>query len=183
VVAVQRAGGLGAAGVEPGHGSGRTYRGAAAAAGLAFVTVVFGALTANLPGAAQSCLGFPWCRLGMVDASGTLPVQLTHRVLAILLFLHLLGLAVGVTRRHESRALVRAAWAAFGVIILQLVIAASLVELRLPPALQSLHQATGTFLWVAVFAFAALARRAASPAAVSRAVGVARPAGAVASAT
>jgi heme A synthase len=180
VVTVQRTGGLGAALVTRGDVSRRTYRGAAAAAGLAFVTVVFGALTANLAGAAQSCLGFPWCRLGMADAMGTLHVQLTHRVLALLLFLHLLGLGVGVTRRGEARAIVRAVWAAFGIIILQVVIAASLVELGLPPVLQSLHQATGTLLWVAVFTFAALARRGASPAPIAQGVGVPRPAGVVA---
>lgn len=180
VVTVQRTGGLGAALVSRGEVSRRTGRGAAAAAVLAFVTVVFGALTANLAGAAQSCLGFPWCRLGMTDAMGTLHVQLTHRALALLLFLHLLGLAVGVTRRGEPRAIVRAAWAAFGIVILQIVIAASLVELRLPPVLQSLHQATGTLLWVAVFAFAALARRASTPAPIAQGVGIPRPAGATA---
>lgn len=168
VIAVQRSGGLGAEATRQGDASRRTYRAAAAAAGIAFVTVVFGALTANLAGAAGSCLGFPWCRLGMTDLSGTLPVQITHRVLALLLFLHLLGLAAGVSRRRESPVIVRGAWTAFGVVVLQIVVAASLVELRLPPALQSLHQATGTLVWVAAFALAALARRAAAPAPVAR---------------
>jgi cytochrome c oxidase assembly protein subunit 15 len=161
VIAVQRTGGLGASVAHPGDASRRTYRGAVVAAGIAFITVVFGALTANLAGAAESCLGFPWCRLAMTDLSGTLPVQITHRVLALLLFLHLLGLASGATRRRESPVIVRAAWSAFGVVVLQIVVAASLVELRLPPVLQSLHQATGTLVWVAAFALAALARRAA----------------------
>ena len=143
VIALQRTGGLGAADVRRGDASRRTSRAAAAAAGIAFVTVVFGALTANLAGAAESCLGFPWCRLGMTDLSGTLPVQITHRVLALLLFLHLLGVATSVSRRRESPVIVRAAWVTFGVVVLQIVVAASLVELRLPPALQSLHQATG----------------------------------------
>jgi cytochrome c oxidase assembly protein subunit 15 len=176
VVAVQRAGGLGAAGVRPGDASRRTYRGTVAAAGIAFITVVFGALTANLTGAAESCLGFPWCRLSMTDLSGTLPVQITHRVLATLLFLHLLGLATAISRRRESPVLVRTAWTAFGIVVLQIVIAASLVELRLPPALQSLHQATGTLVWVAAFALAALARRAAAPGVVVRAAGTVRTA-------
>jgi heme a synthase len=178
VIAVQRTGGLGAAGVRPGDASRRTDRGALVAATLAFITVVFGALTANLPGAAESCLGFPWCRLAMTDLSGTLPVQITHRVLALLLFLHLLGLAAAVTRRREAPALVRAAWAAFGVVVLQIVVAASLVELRLPPALQSLHQATGTLVWIAAFTLAALARRAALPALATQPVETARAAGA-----
>jgi hypothetical protein len=58
------------------------------------------------------------------------------------------------------------------------VIAASLVELRLPPALQSLHQATGTLVWIAAFALAALARRAAVSALVTQPLGTARAAGA-----
>jgi cytochrome c oxidase assembly protein subunit 15 len=178
VIAVQRTGGLGAATVRPGDASRRTYRGALGAATLAFITVVFGALTANLAGAAESCLGFPWCRLAMTDLSGTLPVQITHRVLAILLFLHLLGLATAITRRRESPVLVRAGWTAWGIVVLQIVIAASLVELRLPPALQSLHQATGTLVWIAAFALAALARRAAVPALVTQPLGTARAAGA-----
>jgi cytochrome c oxidase assembly protein subunit 15 len=178
VVAVQRTGGLGAANVRPGDASRRTYRGALGAATLAFITVVFGALTANLAGAAESCLGFPWCRLAMTDLSGTLPVQITHRVLAILLFLHLLGLATVITRRRESPVLVRAGWTAWGIVVLQIVIAASLVELRLPPALQSLHQATGTLVWIAAFALAALARRAAVSALVTQPLGTARAAGA-----
>lgn len=178
VIAVQRTGGLGAAAARQGDASPRTYRAAAAAAAIAFVTVVFGALTANLAGAAESCLGFPWCRLGMTDLSGTLPVQIVHRGLALLLFLHLLGLATGVARRRESPVIVRAAWAAFGIVVLQIVVAASLVELRLPPALQSLHQATGTLVWVAAFTLAALARRAAAVTPVARTASVSPRAGA-----
>jgi len=178
VVGVRRTGGLGFARV--GDASRRTSRGALAAAVLTFVTVVFGALTANLPGAAQSCQGFPWCRLGMVNTNGVLPVQLVHRGLAALLFLHLLGLAAGATRRRDAAPVVRAAWSAFGIVLLQLVIAAVLVERGLPPALQSLHQATGTLLWVTVFALATLTRPAAMPETVTHVVGVGRPAGAVA---
>jgi hypothetical protein len=44
--------------------------------------------------------------------------------------------------------------------VLQILVAAALVETRLPPVLQSLHQAVGTFVWIAVVVFAALARRA-----------------------
>lgn len=164
VVAAQRSGGLGAGSLPAGGASARTYRGARAGAVLAFATVVLGALTANMPGAAASCQGFPWCRTAMPGASGGgLHVQLTHRGLAILLFLHLIGLAVAVTRRGESGLAVRrAAWLAAGLVTTQLVVAAALVELHLPPPLQSLHQAIGTLLWVVVFAFAALAKRGAT---------------------
>jgi heme A synthase len=163
VVVVQRTGGLGADRVHPGDGSARTYRAARAAAVLAFVTVVLGALTANVPGAAYACRGFPWCRTGVLLAGVPLAIQITHRVLAIVLVVHLVATTIMVTRRRESPMVVRAAQAALGVIALQLAVAASLVELALPPVLQSLHQAVGTLLWVSVFTYAALARRAAAP--------------------
>jgi cytochrome c oxidase assembly protein subunit 15 len=160
VVAVQRAGGLGAVGVREGRGTERSYRSARATAALAFVTVVFGALTANVPGAAGSCRGFPWCRGGTLLQGAPLDIQLTHRALAIVLFLHLCATVTVVSRRGESQPVVRAAQSALGVMVLQILIAAALVELRLPPVLQSLHQAVGTLLWVTVFTYAALARRA-----------------------
>ncbi len=175
VVAVQRAGGLGARAVRAGTSPGRTYRGARAATVLAFVIVVLGALTANVPGAAASCRGFPWCREGYLVEGIPLGIQLVHRALAILLLLHLWVSAILVTRRRESQPVVRAAQFAAAVVGFQLVVAALLVELHLPPVLQSLHQAVGTVLWIAVFAFAALAHRAWSARAATVApVGAAR---------
>ncbi len=170
VVAAQRTGALGAGSLAGGGASLRTYRGARAGAALAFATVVLGALTANVPGAAAACQGFPWCRTTIPAAGGALHVQITHRVLAFLLFLHLVGLAVAVARRRESRGVVRAARLAAGLVTAQLVVAAALVELHLPPTLQSLHQAVGTLVWVAVFALAALAKRGAAMAPPAAAV-------------
>ena len=46
-------------------------------------------------------------------------------------------------------------------ITLQILIAAMMVESGLPGVLQSLHQAVGTLLWITVFTYAAIARRAA----------------------
>jgi cytochrome c oxidase assembly protein subunit 15 len=163
VVAVQRAGGLAASQVKLGDAAPRSYRSARASAVLAFVTVVLGALTANVPGAAISCRGFPWCRAGVTIGGAPLHVQLVHRTLAVLLLLHLAATATAVTRRRESGPVVRSAQIAFGVVVVQLLVAAGLVELRLPPVLQSMHQAVGTLLWVTVFSYAALARRAAVP--------------------
>ncbi|MEP6904550.1 MAG: COX15/CtaA family protein, partial [Gemmatimonadales bacterium] len=90
-----------------------------------------------------------------------LAVQVTHRVVAFLLFGHLLGIAVSVSRRKEPRAVTLAARFAFGTVILQVVIAAAMVEMHLPTALRSLHQAAGTLLWLSVCIFAGLARIAA----------------------
>jgi heme A synthase len=157
VVAAQR---TGAIPVPPvGSVSYRTYRGTRVAVVLAFVVVVMGALTANVPGAALSCRGFPWCRSGILVHGEPLGLQLTHRVLALGLFGHLIGLTAGIRRRRDVLAALRTAYAADGLIVLQVCIAATLVELHLPPALQSLHQAVGTLLWVVVFTLAMIARR------------------------
>jgi heme A synthase len=162
-----RAGALGAsaAGAQP--ASARTARGAAAAVGLALATVVMGGLTAKVPGANSACIGFPWCRIAVATHGGALHIQLTHRVLAFLLFFHVLGVAWGVTRREEAPAIRRAAVAAAALVVLQVIVAAAMVEVRLPPepsavqlapGLRSLHQAVGLGIWLSVFTLAYLAR-------------------------
>jgi heme A synthase len=154
VVAVIRSGGLGATGITV--RSDRTLRGARAAVALTFVALVFGALTANTPDAPIACQGFPWCR---VIAEHGLPLwlQATHRIVAFLLLGHLIGVSMGVRRRAEARPIRAAAFGALAVIVLQVLVAAAMVEMQLPPSLRSLHQAVGTALWVAVVALAALA--------------------------
>jgi heme a synthase len=142
VAVVVRAGGLGALAI--GERSERTLRGGRAAAGLTFVALVLGALTANIPGAAASCQGFPWCRT--IAASGApLVIQASHRIIAFL------------RKRAEPRPIRVAAWTALSVVILQIVVAAAMVEMHLPASLRSIHQAIGTALWISVATLAALA--------------------------
>jgi heme a synthase len=87
---------------------------------------------------------------------------LTHRTLAFLLLLHLIGVVVGLTRRpDESRTVARAAHVALGLVVLQFTVAASMVLLRLPPVLRSLHEAVGVSVWLGTFTYAYLARIAA----------------------
>jgi heme A synthase len=166
VVAVIRAGGLGAGSAVPGSASPKTARGAMAAAGLAFAVLVLGALTANVEGAAQACQGFPLCNGSFLPTASAQHIQITHRLLAILLFLHLIGLTVGAAKRGEPAVLVRATRVALGAVVVQIGIAAALVELFLPPVLQSLHQAMGTLVWIAIVLLVLLARQAARTAAV-----------------
>jgi cytochrome c oxidase assembly protein subunit 15 len=154
VVVVVRAGGLGA-GTVPARYE-RTFRSANAAAGLTFLALVFGAFTANTAGAAISCQGFPWCRAIAVGGA-PLYIQITHRVIALLLLGHLIGVVIGVRKRDETRAIRVAAWTALGFVILQIFVAAAMVEMHLPLALRSLHQAVGTALWISVVTLAALA--------------------------
>ena len=153
-VVVVRAGGLG--GLAIAERSQRTLRAAGAAAVLTFLALVLGALTANTPGAPLACQGFPWCRV--IGESGTpLWIHGTHRVIAFLLLGHLIGVAIGVRKRVEAKPIRAAAWTAFGIVILQVVVAAAMVEMHLPPTLRSLHQAIGTALWISVMTLAALA--------------------------
>jgi len=155
-VTALRAGGLGAQSDMSGASS-RTWRAARIAVLLSAATLVLGALTANVPDAAVACGGFPWCR--MVNSQGApLALQISHRVIAFLLFGHLWGVAVALPRRNEPRALVRAARIAFGLAVVQVLIAAAMVEMHLPMVLRSLHQAAGTMVWLSVCVFAGLAR-------------------------
>ena len=154
VVVVVRAGGLGALAVA--ERSERTLRGGRAAAALTFLALVLGALTANMPGAPLSCQGFPWCRV--IGATGTpLVIHASHRVIALLLLGHLIGVAIGVRKRAEPRPIRTSAWTALSLVALQIVVAAAMVEMHLPASLRSIHQAIGAALWVTVVALTALA--------------------------
>ncbi|HJQ52778.1 MAG TPA: COX15/CtaA family protein [Gemmatimonadaceae bacterium] len=154
VFTAARAGGFGIAAI-PGRYA-RTFRSARGAIGLTFLALVFGALTANTPSAAVACQGFPWCR--SVAATGTpLYIQITHRIIALLLLGHLIGMMIGVRKRGEARPVRSAAGMALALVLLQILVAAAMVEMHLPPALRSLHQAVGTLLWICVVALGALA--------------------------
>ena len=158
VSCAMRAGGLGASHASVGTASARTWRAARVALGMTFVVLVMGAFTAHLPGANSSCTGFPLCR-GSLIPDATQHVQFTHRILAFLLFFHLMGMAIAVRRRGEARLITRAAAVAFGAVVAQIVVAAALVEMQLPPLFRSLPQAVGTLVWVAVVVLALLSRR------------------------
>ena len=165
VVTVIRAGGLGAVSAVPGSASAKTARGATAAAGLTFAVLLLGALTANVAGAAQACQGFPLCNGSLLPSASIQHIQIVHRLLAFVLFFHLIGLVVGTAKRGEPAVILRATRMAFGAVVVQIGIAAALVETFLPPVLQSMHQAMGTFVWITILALALLARQAARPSA------------------
>lgn len=166
VIAI-RSGGLGGASTLEGA-SARTVKSAKAAAVLAIIILIVGALTANLPGAAASCGGFPWCR--SINSGGLgLWVQVAHRILAFVLLGHLYGIARGTARRNEPASIVRIARIAFGIVIAQVLVAGAMVEMQFPPVFRSLHQAMGTLLWLAIVVLTVLAirsSRATAPASV-----------------
>jgi heme A synthase len=136
----------------------RTLRAGRVAVAVTFLALVLGALTANTPGAALACQGFPWCTT--VAARGApLAIQVWHRIVALLLFGHLIGVAIAVGKRAERRPIRAAAWTALSIATLQVVVAAAMVEMDLPAPLRSIHQALGTSLWITVVALTALASR------------------------
>jgi len=158
-IAAGRAGGFGA-NADLSTATPRTWRAARVAVVLTLLTLVLGALTANLPDAAASCGGFPWCRTVNSNGAG-LYVQIIHRVLAFLLFGHLWGIAVAVSRRKEPPIVIRSARIAFGAAFVQVVVAAGMIEMHFPPVFRSLHQAFGTLVWLSVVVLAIITLRAA----------------------
>ncbi|MDE3153219.1 MAG: COX15/CtaA family protein [Gemmatimonadota bacterium] len=158
--AVVRAGAMGGTGVRGEHAPRGFVRSAYAAAGMAFLTVAMGGLTANFPFAAVGCTTFPFCGPNPDAPAGSVHIQLTHRTIAILLALHLIGMALRA-RGRVGPTVRRALNVATTLVVLQIVIAASMVLLHLPPALRSLHEATGVGIWLASFTLAYLARIAA----------------------
>ena len=109
------------------------------ALGLGFVTVLFGALTANL-GAASACLGFPLCNGQVVPAGNSLQhIHWVHRLLAYTLF--------GYVWWWALRMRTRRAWWVVGLVTLQVAVAAAMVLLGLPAPLQATHVAVGAAVW------------------------------------
>ncbi|MES2177611.1 MAG: COX15/CtaA family protein [Gemmatimonadota bacterium] len=159
VATVIRAGGFGgefanALRVAPG-----SQRAAYSAAGMALLTVVMGGLTAKFPGAAVACPSFPLCGVNPDVLGGGRHVQITHRVLAVLLVFHLLfGVVMALRRRREPLLFRKVAALALALAVLQLLVAGAMIGMHLPPVLRSLHEATGVSVWIVTFVLAYLMR-------------------------
>lgn len=108
---------------------------------LAFITVLFGALTANL-GAAVACSGFPLCN-GQVwpppQAGLLAQIQWVHRLLAYSLAIATAVWAIRMPGRGPRLVL--------GLVALQVALGAVTVLLGLPRGLQAAHLATGAAVW------------------------------------
>jgi heme a synthase len=156
-----RAGALGGSSAAAQHGTVRAARSARAAAGMAILAVALGGLTAKVAGAAVGCTTVPLCgRNPTVEPLGVY-IQIAHRTLAVFLLLHLVGVVMMMRKRGDDEApiVARAAVIALAMVILQFVVASSMVLLHLPPVLRSLHEATGVGIWLSCFVLAYLARR------------------------
>jgi heme A synthase len=155
-----RAGGLGGGAITGVRGSAKAVGGATAAAALALVVVIMGGLTAKVEGAAVACVGFPLCGSGSLGGAAQM-VQLTHRLLAYGLVLHLISLPMIFRKRAEPAPVLRAAWIGLALGVLQIGWGAYMVLGGFPGVVRSLHQATGILIWVTTFTMAYLARIAA----------------------
>ncbi|HEY3220549.1 MAG TPA: COX15/CtaA family protein [Gemmatimonadales bacterium] len=113
---------------------------------LTFITVLFGALTANL-GAMASCGGFPLCNGQIIPSAGPLAwVHWTHRLLAYSLAGYLIWLVV--------RSADRRTWGLLAIVAVQIAIAATMIQLGFPGALQAAHAAVGAGVWGAIVTLA-----------------------------
>ena len=109
---------------------------------LAFITVLFGALTANL-GAASACGGFPLCNGQVWTTAGPLAViHWTHRLLA-----YSLALTVAI---WAVRSRMRGPGVALALVALQVVVGATMVLNGLLRILQAAHVAIGAAVWASV---------------------------------
>jgi heme a synthase len=170
-----RAGALGGASALAQSGTKRAARSGRVAAMLAILAVALGGLTAKYPGAAVGCTTVPMCGPNAAVDGSAVHVQLTHRIFAVFLVLHLIGVVMMLRKRRgeEAPVVVRAAAIALAMVFLQLVVASSMVLFHLPPVLRSLHEATGVGIWLSCFTLAYLANRAARTPAGDRVTGVA----------
>ena len=109
---------------------------------LTLVTVLFGALTANV-GAAAACHGFPLCNGEIWITAG--PLALIHWVHRLLAY----SLAI-VTTVSAVRTRGAAPKIILGLVVLQIAVGAGTVLLGLPSGLQALHVAVGSAVWAGV---------------------------------
>jgi len=150
VVLGLRAGVLGGITAPP-PGLRRGRGGIVGAVALGAVVVLLGGMTATT-GAASACTGFPLCN-GQIwptggGSGGLAHIQWTHRLLAYALFLHVLGVAMGLRRKGAPGAILTAGWLTFALVTAQVIAGAAMVLAHLPPALRGIHAALGTAVWV-----------------------------------
>ena len=159
-----RAGAFGGDSARASGGTARAARSIGAGAALAFIAVVLGGLVAKYPGAAAACPSFPLCGDTPAGiAAGAPHIQLTHRIVAYLLFFHALAIGVAVGRRAgEAPVVKRAAKTAAALVLIQVFVAAAMIMGGMQPLLRSAHQAIGIGVWMVLFMAAYLARTAAT---------------------
>lgn len=156
-----RSGTLGGGAAVVQRGSTVAARSAFVAAGLAVLAVALGGMTAKFPGAGVGCTTVPLCGPNPNVEPSSVYIQITHRTIAVLLLLNLIGVVAMLHKRRATEApiVLRTAWIALGMVILQLGVASTMVLLHMRPVWRSLHEATGIGIWLSCFTLAYLAAR------------------------
>ncbi|MBX6363583.1 MAG: hypothetical protein IRZ00_06915, partial [Gemmatimonadetes bacterium] len=111
--------------------------------------------------AALACQGFPLCN-GGIGGGGIVHIQLTHRILAYLLFFHVVGAVAATRKRSASLEVERAATATLVLVVLQIGVAAAMVTMVFPPSFRAAHLVVGAAVWSSLVIWTTLARRAAA---------------------
>lgn len=150
----------------------RRARAALSATVLGLLVVTFGAFTANtgLVGAqaapspaAWACQGFPLCNGSLIPEGGSLVhIHWTHRLLAYLLFFHVIGSTIAAVRGGAPRSIRNGAIASLVLVVSQVIVAAGLIHMHLPSGMRVLHLVIGVALWMALVSWWAAADRARS---------------------
>ena len=126
-----------------------------AAAGLAFVVVLAGALVANLD-AALACQGFPLCNGELLPGKNPkVRLHWFHRTAAYLLFVGCVALPWMTGRfRSGDRTVRRLAIGAAILVVLQLAVAADMIMRALPQAPRAIHVGLGATVFASLVALA-----------------------------
>jgi heme A synthase len=156
-----RAGALGGESARSQHVERRTFRSARGAAAIAFIAVVFGGLTAKVPGGAVACRNFPLCGVNPDVAGSSVGIQVTHRLIALFLLLHVIGMLMAGRKRKDSAVVKRAVYVLLGIVLTQGLVAGAMIGMHLPPVVRSMHEAVGVAIWLSAYTLAYLARIAA----------------------
>ncbi|MGB7212230.1 MAG: heme o synthase [Gemmatimonadales bacterium] len=138
-------------------------------AGLGFIVILFGALTANLH-AGWYCSGFPLCDGSLFPPSNSLAqIHWTHRLLAFTFVGLVLALAWAARGKRGPAGLryQRMTVALLVVSLAQVAVAAAMVLHLLPPGLRALHLFTGTSVWAMLVVLIFFSRRTPAVEAVS----------------
>ena len=122
---------------------------------LAFVTVLFGALTANL-GAAAACHGFPLCNGQIWTTAG--PLALIHWIHRLLAYSLAIVATVWAVRTPGTASKIVP-----GLIALQIAVGAATVLSGLASGLQAAHVAVGAAVWSGVVLVGIAAPKTRSP--------------------
>jgi heme A synthase len=163
----------------PAADGGPRFRGLTWATGVfTFATIVAGGYMAGTQhygrpdyqlgdGAHHACgRQFPTCNDGFLPfgQSRLVDIHLTHRVFMYITTVLVIALAVTALRRRPSAGVVRLAWVALGILVLQILLGALNVWLDEYEALIVAHLAVGTLLWTATVGLAFQLYRVPAPA-------------------